>query len=280
MRSPTGDPTGPPSTDAETRLLAVLGHPVRHSLSPTLHSAAIAATDVNAVYLALDVPPDELTTALDGLVAIGFLGANLTIPHKAAALSYADRATAEAAFVGAANTLFWDDDQLVADNTDTAGLIDVLRRDCGVEEGDHVTIVGAGGAARACAVALGRLRAAVHVQARRAAAAEDVATLARDAGGQDPTHTDPRVVINATPLGRDGERLPERFMGLGAGRVALDLNYGQPSPFLVEAERAGGRAVDGLGMLLGQAEAAFERWTGVRPPAGVVDHALTTRRIT
>lgn len=257
-------------TDAATRLLCVLGHPVSHSLSPLLHSAAINAAGLNAVYLAFDVTPAAFATAMDGLIAIGLMGANVTIPHKAAALAYADDATEEALFIGAANTLFWRDQQLWADNTDAVGLMGVLRAQCAVQEGDDVVIYGSGGAARAAAVAFGRLAAAVRVRARRPAAARELQELAREAGGSPPTANTPRIVVNATPLGRQGERLPADLMQQGRGQVALDLNYGPPSPFLTQARAAGAIAVDGTGMLVGQAEVAFERWTGMPPAEGVM----------
>lgn len=263
-----------PATDAATRLLCLLGHPVGHSLSPRLHSAAIAATGVNAVYLAFDVAPEDFSAVVDGLVAAGLWGANITIPHKVAALAATEAATEEARVVGAANTLFWREGRLWADNTDATALIAVLRDDCGVTSGDPVTLFGAGGAARAAAVALGRLGAAVRVRARRPAAAAEVAALARTAGGAAPVGSDPRVVVNATPLGRRGESLPDDLMGQKTGQVALDLNYGRASPFLQQAAAGGATAVDGTGMLVGQAEAAFARWTGTPPPAGVMRAAL------
>ena len=259
-----------PGTTAATRLLCVLGHPVAHSRSPELHSAAIAATGVDAVYLAFDVAPEAFAAAIAGLRALrGWLGANVTIPHKAAALALADAATEEAAFVGAANTLFWDEQgRLVADNTDAVGLQQVLADDIGVAPGDRAVIVGSGGAARAAPVALGRLGAAVAVDARRPEAGAEVAELAVRAGGAaGADEGPPRLVVNATPLGRHGERLPERWMGLGAGQVALDLNVDpEPSPFLRAAAAGGARAVDGRGMLVAQAVAAFARWTGRRVP--------------
>lgn len=257
-------------TTARTRLLCLLGHPVAHSRSPQLHTAAIAAGGHDAVYVALDVAPDRFAAAVDGLRAIGFLGANVTLPHKAAALALADAATEEARFVGVANTLFWEGGRLLADNTDATGLRAVLVEDCGVTAGEPVTVVGSGGAARAAAVALGRLGAATTVHARRSDAAREVADLAREAGGAPTTDAAPRVVVNATPLGRHGEALPEAFMGLGAGRVALDLNYEGDSPFLTSARAAGGTALDGMGMLIAQAEQSFRRWFGAPPPPGVM----------
>lgn len=272
-------PARPPSTTAATRLLAVLGHPVQHSLSPQLHSAAIAAVGLDAVYLAFDILPEAFGRALTGLLDAGLMGANITIPHKHAALAFADAATEEAAAIGAANTLFRTaDGTLTADNTDAAGLRGVLVEDCRVRAATPVTLFGTGGAARAAAVALGRLGAAVTVRGRRPQAADAIAQLARDSGGAAPSSAKADVVVNATPLGRHGERLPADLMTLGRGQVALDLNYGPPSPFLQEAAARGATAVDGLAMLVGQAEAAFGRWTGAPPPEGVM--AAAARRAT
>jgi shikimate dehydrogenase len=268
-----------PATTAATRLLAVLGHPVGHSRSPALHSAAIAAAGLDAVYLAFDVPPADLPTAVAGLRALPALGANVTLPHKVAVLDLVDRLTDEARLTGAANTLFWDGDPrgggaLVADNTDAPALQRVLVEDCGVGAGDLALVYGAGGAARAAAVALGRLGAVVAVEARRPDAAAEVAALAHAAGGAAPragtAPAEPVVVVNATPLGRRGEPLPPHLMRLGAGQVALDLGYGPPTPFLQAAAAAGARAVDGTGMLVVQAELAFARWFGAPPPPGVM----------
>ncbi|MDP8971399.1 MAG: shikimate dehydrogenase, partial [Actinomycetota bacterium] len=112
---------------ASTRLVCLLGHPVAHSVSPQIHNAAFAAAGVDAVYLGFDVEPEGLADAMTGLRSVGFRGANVTVPHKPAALALADAATTEAQAVGAVNTLFWDGDRLVADNTDAAGLRTVLE---------------------------------------------------------------------------------------------------------------------------------------------------------
>ena len=262
-------------TTPHTRLVALLGHPVGHSGSPAIHTAAFAAAGVDAVYLAFDVPPARLAEAVSGLRALGALGANATVPHKHDALALADAATEEARLVGAANTLFWDGGVLTADNTDAAGLERVLGDDAGLADGDEVVLFGAGGAARAAAVALGRVGARVEVAARRAEAAADVASLAARAGAQVGDVAAPRCVINATPLGLEGEALPARFMSLARDQVALDLVYGVPrTPFLAAADTAGARALDGTGMLLEQAALAFERWTGVPAPREAMRAAL------
>lgn len=254
-------------TTARTRLVCLLGHPVSHSVSPQIHSAAFAAAHIDATYVALDVEPEALATAVAGLRAVGFLGANITVPHKEAVADLADERTREAEAVGAVNTLYWAGDRLVADNTDATGLQAMLERDLGLGPGTPVVLLGAGGAARAAAVALGRLGAHVEVVARREHAALEVSALARRMGADVGTIGEPLLVVNATPLGLQGESLPDRFMKLGPGQTALDLVYGpSDTPFLAAARAAGAKAYDGLGMLVSQAAGSFERWTGVPAP--------------
>lgn len=248
-------------TTAATALVCLLGDPVAHSMSPQLHTAAFAACDIDAVYVACAVR--DVAVAVDGLDALGALGANITVPHKRAVWEHVDRRTSEAERIGAANTLFRDDGRWVADNTDAAGVHRVLTDDVGLEPGAGVVLFGAGGAARAVAVALGRLGARVRVEARRTAPAADVQRLATDAGaGELPAGVAPQLVVNATPLGLHGERLPDRFHELDDGQAVLDLVYGpSATPFVADARARGLRVWDGLGMLVAQAGAAFERWT-------------------
>lgn len=261
-------------TTAGTKLTGLIGHPVAHSLSPVIHTAALEAANIDAVYLAFDIAPDQVEIALAGLVAAGVWGLNATIPHKAAAYAFADDRTDEAKGVGVANTLFWQDDRLWADNTDATGLMAVFD-DLNIQPGDWIEIVGAGGAARAAAVAAGRCSAKVTCVARRPERATIIETIARSFGSPHPTREGtPKMVINATPLGRHGERLNPEHMGLGPGRIALDLNYEGNSHFLMTTREAGGQGVDGKGMLVAQAEAAFARWFGHRPPSGVMRAAL------
>lgn len=269
-------------TTAATRLVVLLGHPVDHSASPALHSAAFAAAGIDAAYLACDVAPERLTDALTGLAVLGALGANVTVPHKAAALALADTASAEADAVGAANTLVRRGTAWHADNTDAEGLGDVLDRDVRIAPGDAVRLIGAGGAARAAAVALGRRGAHVEVVARRRDAAAAVAALAAAHGAASASGSDtagasaPRLVVNATPLGLGGESLPDGLGHVGPGQVALDLVYGaQATPFVAGARAAGAEAWDGRGMLLAQAARAFTLWTGAPAPIAAMAAALT-----
>ena len=253
-------------TTARTGLVCLLGDPVEHSMSPQLHTAAFAACGIDAVYVACAVT--DVPAAVAGLDALGALGANITVPHKRTVWELVERRTEEAQRIGAANTLFRDGGAWVADNTDAVGLRRVLVDDVGLAGGDAVVLFGAGGAARAAAIALGRLGADVRVEARRADQAAHIQELAVNAGAHTlAASARPRLVINSTPLGLHGEYLPERFQALGADQCALDLVYGrEPTPFIRSARAAGARAWDGLGMLVAQAGASFERWTGVSAP--------------
>lgn len=262
---------------AATRLVALLGHPVAHSLSPQLHNAAFAAVGFDAVYVALDVAPGAVGAAVAGVRALGLLGANVTVPHKREVFLAVPRRTPAAEACGAANTLFWEDGELVADNTDVEGLSGVLTDDVGLRAGDTVVLFGAGGAARAAAVALGQLGARVSVVARRVSAAKEIRQVAAAAGAAlgDVAVGEASLVINATPLGLAGESLPEPFMALSDWQTALDLVYARSdTPFVAAARRNGARALDGQGMLLGQAGAAFERWTAVPAPHDVMAQRL------
>ncbi|HWH32254.1 MAG TPA: shikimate dehydrogenase [Egibacteraceae bacterium] len=265
------------------RRVRLFGHPVAHSVSPAIHNAAFAALGIEAVYEALDVAPEALPAAVAELRATPLLGANCTIPHKLAVLDLVDERTEETRLIGAANTLFWRDGALAADNTDARGLEQAIRAVWTPEPGGKAVLLGSGGAARAAAVALARLGLAVAVVARRPVPAESVAATAAEAGaegvGLPLEHAraaldDAVLVVNATPLGLHGEPLPEPFMRLRPEQFALDLVYGGgDTPFLAAARAAGCPTEDGLGMLVGQAALSFERWTGRQAPLDVMRQA-------
>ena len=225
---------------ASTRLVALLGHPVSHSLSPRMQNAAFAARGFDWAYVALDVPPENFDTALRGLVASGFAGANVTIPHKRAAAALCDEAEGDAV-----NTLVFADGRIQGYNTDkeiVAGL-----------ESERVCLIGAGGAA---STLLPGLRGEVRQFSRRG-------EWPPDASGCD-------LIVNATPV-RD-ELLVEPV----AGQTVVELAYsGDGDTALVRAARAAGATVlDGREALLRQGAASFELWTGVPAPVEVMRTAL------
>lgn len=281
----------------EGRLLAVLGDPVSHSLSPALHGAALAGLGLPHRYVAVRCGSAGLGALLERTRRLPVLGLNLTAPLKEAALPYLDELTPLARAVGAVNTIARAGDRLVGHNTDVRGFVSALREDAAFDPAGRIAlVVGAGGAARAvCAGLLDAGAARVLVHARRPeqarALAADLAAVGQAAGGSVAPATAPfpsiDLVVQCTPLGLDAapgssawREAEEAFAtlpwGAWAGRVvAADLNY-RPArtAFVACAEAAGCRATNGLGMLLHQAAEAFSLWTGLDAPLGVMRAAL------
>lgn len=256
---------------AATRLAAVIGWPVRHSLSPRIHNAAFEAAGLDWVYVALPVEPGSASLAVAGAEALGLEGLSVTMPHKTAVASALDHLTDDAVALRAVNCVYRDEGRLVGDNTDGPGFLDSLR-DAGVDPaGMRCVVVGAGGAARAVVRALATAGAdQVVVTSRRQAPAAAAAGLAGVAGvvGSLDDLASCDLVVNATPIGMgdDGGTAFEPNT-CRAGTVVVDLVY---HPELTPLLRAAGAArlptVGGIGMLVHQAAQAFTRWTGVDAP--------------
>jgi shikimate dehydrogenase len=262
-----------------TRVTGVIGDPVRHSLSPTIHNAAFAALGLDWAYLAFEVPEGAAGLAVGGMRALGIEGLSVTMPHKAAVIPALDALSAEAEALGSVNCISRDGPGLLGDSTDGPGFLDALRIDEGVEPaGLRCVVVGAGGAGRAVARALGQAGAgAVVVVNRSEDPARRAAALAGPTGvvGRAEDVAEADIVVNATPLGMgvvvgthgEHEPLPVDPARLGAGQLVVDLVYHPTStPLLRAARDAGATAVGGLGMLIHQAAHAFRRWTGEDPP--------------
>ena len=265
---------------ATTKLAGVLGHPVEHSLSPVLHNAAFAEVGLDWAYVAFDVPDGACAGAMAGARALGLQGLSVTMPHKRAAAQACDELSPTAGTLGVANTIVRRDDRLVGDATDGPGFVAAVRAAGHDPAGRSCLLLGAGGAAAAVAYALAQAGATkVGVVARRADAAEQVAALAGAAGAvaspADVAAAD--LVVNATSVGMAGTSgqgaLPFDLDAgaLRPGQVVADLVY-HPlrTPLLVAAEAAGATPIDGLGMLVHQAALAFELWTGIAAPLGVM----------
>lgn len=261
-----------PAVSGETRLAAVIGWPVRHSLSPRIHNAAFEATGLDWVYLALPVAPGTVPAAIAGMDALGIDGLSVTMPHKAAVAAALDSLTADALALGAVNCVHRDGTALVGHNTDGVGFVDSLRLDEGLDPaGMDCVVVGAGGAARAVARSLAEAGAArVVITSRRPGPAEHAARLAGRVGvvGSPDDLAAADLVVNATPvgMGSDGGLVfdPARCR---AGTVVVDLVYHPfETPLLRAAGEVGHRTVGGIGMLVHQAARAFSRWTGVAAP--------------
>ncbi|MFB3737968.1 MAG: shikimate dehydrogenase [Candidatus Velamenicoccus archaeovorus] len=270
-----------PRVSGATRAVGVIAWPAAHSLSPVIHNAAFAALGLDWVYLPLPVPPGSLPAALEGLVALGFAGANVTMPHKTEAAERIGTLSEDARRLRAVNTIVVGPGGLEGHNTDAPGFARFLDRDAGFDPAGRTALVyGAGGAARACALALARgglaeLVVAVRDPARGAAleaALEAEACRIRvvPVGGAPGVGAD--LLINATPAGAEGDPLP--LPPLGPGTLVVDLRY-RPAvtPLLQTAKAAGAPAFGGLGLLLHQAALSFQLWTGTEPSMAVMSAA-------
>ncbi len=264
-------------TDHRIPLAGVIGHPVAHSRSPKLHGHWLKTYGLAGHYVPMDVAPADLETVLRTLPKAGFVGANVTVPHKEAALRIADHVSDRASVIGAANTLvFRADGSIHADNTDGYGFMENLRSgapDWNAKDGPAV-VFGAGGASRAILSALADAGVPEIILTNRTRARAD---HLKDEFGQRITVVDwvqagnvienAELVVNTTSLGMQGQpelRVP--LDGLQPGTVVTDLVYTPlKTGLLQQAEQAGCTVVDGLGMLLHQAVPGFERWFGTRP---------------
>ena len=263
-----------------TRVVGVIGDPVVHSRSPAMHNAAFAALDLDWVYVAFPVPRGDGTAAVRAVRTLGLAGLNVTMPHKADAAAACDDLTPDAAALGAVNTVAHADRALVGHSTDGDGFLRALADEGASVEGRHALVIGAGGAGRAIAHALGRADAAVTVAARRPEAAAEAAALAPDgvATGLDDVPVEQfDVIVNATPLGMRGEPAPFDTTRLHEGQFVFDTVYPADTPLLVDARARGLRAAGGLGMLVHQGALSFALWTGVTPPLDIMRAAASAR---
>ena len=263
---------------AHTRLAAVIGSPVRHSLSPAMHNAAFRACGLDWIYVAFEVAPDGVPAAFAGARALRLGGLSVTIPHKAAAAAEVDELSPAAEAVGAVNTVVpVGDGRLRGENTDGAGFLASLADEGFDPAGRRCVVIGAGGAARAVVHALGQAGAAdvvvVNRSPDRALAAVALAGgVGRVGSAADVAGAD--LVVNATPLGLTGadlDALPVDPGLLGPGQLVLDLVPNPAVTPLMEAARSrGARAAGGLGMLVHQGALAFELWTGHPAPVAAM----------
>jgi shikimate dehydrogenase len=250
--------------------LAVLGHPVGHSRSPAMQSAALAELGLGEEwsYEAIDVAPDAFEARVRAMPEEGFVGANVTVPHKGAALALADDLSEAAREIGAANTLVFGGGEIRAENTDAEGL---LRSVPGSPAGARALVLGAGGAARAVVWALLREGASVDVWNRTELRSRD---LCAELGGEpvtEPEQASYGLIVNSTAVGLRGERpfeeLPLEAEGFGSGQVVLDLVYGDEATELLRAAAAAGATVvDGIEVLVQQGALSLEIWTGRPAP--------------
>jgi shikimate dehydrogenase len=276
-------------------LLGLIGHPVGHSLSPRMHNAAFAADrgtnpeGVDYVYVAMDVWPDHLAAAVRGLAALGFVGFNVTMPHKEAVLPLMDELDETARLAGAVNTVVVEDGRLRGLNTDGSGFVEACQ-EVGISfAGRQVLILGAGGAAAAIAVAsLGEGASRLYIVNRTAERAEELsAKLSMAVPGTEilvcpfdqvgDVAVEAEILINATYLGMKKEDpLPFSAEALTPEKAVCDAVYraGEETSLIRRARGAGARTVAGGRMLLYQGVQAQRIWTGREPNVEVMSDAL------
>jgi len=271
------------SLTARTRVFALIGDPVAHSSSPTIQNAAMQAMELDGVYVALRAGLEEMVGFVQGLARSGG-GGNITLPHKEKAATVVDVRSPAVKRTGACNTFWLEDGKVHGDNTDVEGFSRALEEFLGgPPDGFKVLVLGAGGAARACLVALmdsgveevhilNRTRDRARVVARRIGGAR-VRVL------DDPRETDDQafdLVVNATRLGLDpDDPLPLDLQRLSRAGALMDLVYlPHLTPFVETARELGIRATDGMEMLVHQGAASFQRWWGQEPSLEVMRASL------
>lgn len=258
-------------------LAGVIGMPIAHSRSPRLHGHWLRSYGIAGFYVPMPVMPEHLAEVLRILPRAGFVGVNVTIPHKEAVLALADTVTDRAALIGAANTLiFRPDGKIHADNTDGYGFIANLRQNAPDWRADAgpAAVLGAGGAARAVVASLLdsgvkelRITNRTRLRSDQIKAEFGARLVVYDWAQAGHMLEGAATVVNATSLGMEGKQaLRVPLDALSPQALVTDLVYTPlVTPFLAEAEARGCRVVDGLGMLLHQAAPGFERWFGRRP---------------
>ena len=275
-------------------LVGLIGWPVGHSKSPAMHNAAFSAAGVDGYYALLPVHPDRVGEAVAGLRALGFRGANVTVPHKQAVIPFLDELTPEARAIGAVNTIIVrEDGALIGTNTDAAGFwqdLQELGAPLAELAGSAALILGAGGSARAVAYALASHGIPARILARRPEQARSlVASLSPHlpAAGLLSAHAWPelpalapssRLIVNCTPVGMspniDASPWPDD-LPFRPEQMVYDLVYNpRQTRLMAQAAAAGARAHHGLGMLVHQGARAWELWTGQPAPVDVMRAAV------
>ncbi|MCS7098657.1 MAG: shikimate dehydrogenase [Candidatus Methanomethyliaceae archaeon] len=271
-------------TTAKTRLCCLIGDPIEHSLSPIMFTAAFSELKEDAVYLAFKVKKEDLKNAIDGLRAIGFLGCNVTMPHKIEVTKYLDKLEDTAKFVGSVNTIAERGGKLIGYNTDGKGVIASFENE-GIEIHDKkVLIVGYGGAARSIAFEIVEKKPSeVIIAGRDASKAKMLVDLIKGRVNAyeilmgDLKKIGADIIINATPLGMRQriEEIPIPEELLKKDVVVLDLVYDPIETKLLQlAKEKGCKIIDGLEPLVHQGAIAFKIWIGKDAPINIMRKAI------
>lgn len=262
-----------------TTRLAVIGYPVKYSLSPRIHTYWLKQHGIEATYEAIEVPSGDLQTFLHSLPEKKFAGINITLPHKEAALTLTDENDDAAASIGAVNTIIVKSGRLLGRNTDAYGFMENLKSGGRTIAGSKTLVIGAGGAARAVCKGLLDANCEITLINRTREKADILASAFKnriqvtDWQELEKTMSGASLLVNTTSLGMKGQpALDIPLNSLPKSAVVTDIIYNPLiTPLLAEASKRGNVTIDGLGMLLYQAQMAFSLWFGIMPQ---VDHTL------
>jgi shikimate dehydrogenase len=276
-----------------TKLTGLLGHPIKHSYSPLIHNVAFQLKELDYLFLPFDVPASNLKTALKGMIGLGIKGFNITIPHKETITQYMNNVSEEAAIIGAVNTVVNDMGKLNGYNTDVNGVYETLLPFKEEITGNDVSVVGAGGAARAVIYALIRYfkPSAIYLINRTEERAESLKNYFRDKTKYESFKTrelfppdlidvfrGSKLIVNATSVGMfpdSDDTITSLSNSFTKGQIVFDLVYNPPMTQLLKtAASEGATVLDGLKMLVYQAAKSFELWTGEEMPVEEVYRTL------
>jgi len=278
---------------ANTELIGLIGHPIKHSYSPFIQNFAFEQMNLDYVYLPFDVPTESLKAAVNGVLALGLKGLNVTLPHKEKIIKYLDELSEEASIIGAVNTIVNDHGKLMGYNTDAYGILDTLLPYREEISGKKMTVIGAGGSARAVIYTLLRhfkpeeVNIINRTQQKADTLANDFALKMR----YDCFHTfelfppdnvetlnNSTLIVNATTIGMYPEvedTITDIDDSFNEEQIVFDLIYNPgKTKFLETAEMQGAKVLGGLKMLISQAAKSFELWTGAVMPVKIISDSL------
>ncbi|MBI4849104.1 MAG: shikimate dehydrogenase [Nitrospirae bacterium] len=266
-----------------TKIVAIFGNPIEHTLSPAMHNAAFKTLRLDMCYVPFRVLPEKLSDAVRAVRSLNLLGVNVTVPHKENVIPLLDEVDREALFIGAVNTVVNTDGNLKGYNTDGRGFMSSLSEEGVSTEGKDILIIGAGGASRAISYYLSEKASMLYLYDVDRPKAESLVNDLKKIRNNvfplaDPKNIEkPHIIINATPLGlRQDDPLPLNSDFITPDTVVCDLIY-KKTRLLQDAEKKRAKTINGSGMLLWQGVLAFELWTGVKPPVDVMRQALLSR---
>lgn len=276
-----------------TQIIGIIGHPIKQSYSPFIHNVAIELKKIDYVYLPFDIPSANLRSALKGMTALGIKGFSVTIPHKESAIQYMNDISEEAAMIGSINTIVNDQGKLTGHNTDVYGVLETLLPFKDDISGNQISVVGAGGSARAVIYTLIRhfKPKKIFIINRNERRAETLKEFFVEKMKFSSIKTkelipptafevikDSKLVIHATPVGmnpNENDSITTSTDVFSKGQIVFDLVYNPQNTLLLKtASKAGAKTINGLSLLVNQAAKSFELWTGIDFPKEDVQKSL------